>query len=224
MKRPFRDKRLIGPFISLPPTTNAPIDRGMVSGQQTPCDKILNQKEDVIREMMQRTRDTQYEHAAIFVETQGKILATDIEKGKEDAITSKTLANLSMDATMLAINEQGGGKIDPTTYETYQVHTHPEGHVDMSLRDTTQIGDDMSTNTPKNMPHAHLVAVDRNDEILLHGLYRDRVLTEDEINAIKAYSSTMESDQYMGITDRKSEMVDVLLNNGFKACSSSTEV
>jgi hypothetical protein len=224
VKRPFTKYRPIGPFISLPPTANAPIDKGMVSGQQTPCDKILNQREDVIREMMQRTRDAKYEHAAIFVEINDKILVTDIEKGKEDAITSKTLANLSMDATMLAINEQGGGKIDPMTYQKYQVHTHPSGHVDMSLRDTTQIGDNINADNSKNMPHAHLVAVDRNDETLLHGLYRDRPLTEDEINTIRAYSSTMEADQYMGITDRKSEMVDVLLDNGFKACSSSTEL
>jgi hypothetical protein len=224
MRTPFAKYRPIGPFITLPSTTNAPIDRGMVSGQQTPCDKILNQKEDVMREMMQRTRDTEYEHAAIFVETQDKILATDIEKGKEDAITNVTLANLSMDATMLAINEQGGGKIDPTTYKTHQVHTHPSGHVDMSLRDTTQIGNNMNADNSKNMPHAHLVAVDRNDETVLHGLYRDRPLTKDEINTIRAYSSTMEADQYMGITDRKSEMVDVLLDNGFKVCSSSTEL
>lgn len=218
MERPFADKRLIGPILQL--SSSQASDGGITT---EPCAEILELKGGVIEEMVEKTGENQFEYASIFVKTEDGMLNTDIEQGKEEAISARTLAEMKMDATMLAINDQGGGSIGPDEYDTYHVHTHPEGHVDMSLRDISGMGDKMMADSPTNMPEANLVAVKDGDRILLHGLYRDRTLTEEEILDIKRYSSLMESDVQM-YQDRKSELLDVMLENGFKQCESSMEI
>lgn len=218
MKRLFAEARPFGPFIQ-ESSFSAPV-ADIMGSDDTPCDRILNQHSDIIENMILQTETQNAEHAVIFAQTEGKMLVTDIEEGQEDAISNVTLANLEMDATMLVINDRGGGKLSPDTYKLYKVHTHPEGHIDMSLRDISSMGRDMDADTPTNNPHGNFVAVKSGDEVILHGLYRQNTLSENQIRNIKAYSSLMESDTVTGLRDDKAELVDVMLDNGYKACTS----
>jgi hypothetical protein len=222
MERPLSDKRIIGPLID---GSNLNISAPIAGDNDTQavCGEILDEQGDTVRDMVASTDDRGKEQIVVFVKVDGKMLSTDIEEGNEYAITSDVVANISVDATMLAINERGGGTLDPRTVKQYQVHTHPEGHIDFSTRDLTSIGDRINVEHPKNSPDGHFVAVRDGDDILLHGVYRTRELTSEEASNIKSVCDTVEAMGNSPITEsqRRQRVIDELMASGYEACSST---
>lgn len=222
MERPLADKRIIGPLVD---GSNLNISAPIAGDESTQgvCGEILDKQGNTVRDMVTSTSTRGREQIVMFVKVDGKMLATDIEEGKEDAITSDVVANLSMDASMLAMEERGGGKLDPSTVKQYEVHTHPEGHIDFSTRDLTSIGTGMSEQFPKNTPDGHFVAVRDEGDILLHGVYRIRELTSEEASNIKSVCDTVEAMGNSPITEsqRRQRVIDELMASGYEACSST---
>jgi len=223
MERPLAKSRLFGPFIQSDVFSNSSEEHNNDTLSNPPCDSILQRKGGLVRDMANKTGSQGKEQVVILVDVDGELLATDVKTGKEGSISRNTLANLSMDSSMLAIEERGGGKRDPTTIKEYEVHTHPEGHIDFSLRDLTSIGTSMNRGQTKNIPDGHFVAVKDEDKILLHGIYRTRELTEDEVSDIKSVAETVEAMSSSPITqtDKRQRMLDELFANGYQQCSSS---
>lgn len=215
MKRPLSNLRPFGPFVVSSTESDIP-----------PCNKIISQERELLEDMVEKTQNTGKEHIVVLVETDDEIYSTDVVQGEEESISEKVTVDLSMDATMLAINNTPGPKGDPSDYDKHQIHTHPNGYNEQSLTDIESIAQGLDIKHPSNRMTSHLILVENKDEnrVELLGLYNYGELTETDVTNVKAVLNTTEAmgdRNRMTIGERKKRIIDELKAKGYNHCMGS---
>ena len=180
-----------------------------------PCRRIMRRRGDVVRDMVERTAQSANEYATHFVEIDGNMGNTKIKEGTESAMSKRTMAMSRMDAMSLSSElKETPGRPNVNDYLLHSVHTHPEGHTGMSLRDLQSFADRATTD---GLPtDSSLVATMTMDGIMLAGAYID---DETDTEMLKRVEGVATSPDRMANRRQKEErIVEIMEEPVRKAC------
>lgn len=184
------------------------------------CNVVLQNSEEVVHEMLDRTERTGNEQIVILIETKDGMYSTDIVEGDEESINQKITSDLGMDSKMLAMENTEGGTTSPDQYNAYEIHTHPNGYNEQSLADIKSIINGLSDRFPKNRTTSHLVATNLDDGKELFGMYSYEELSSQDIKNTKAVLRAIEGamSDIMTTTAKKSRLIEELTDIGYTQC------
>jgi len=187
------------------------------------CDKILSETPQTILDIVHKTRDTGKEYIINIIEHDDGMVATDPIGGTETSITGDKAAKSMMDALTLASDVVAeGGSVGSDEIKRHQIHTHPEGHVGISLSDMRSFADDIVTGG--DIPESELVAVKRREnEVMLGGLYRTRDMSSSEVEEIQHGLSiaNLPERAQMSHRQKEDELLSAMRKSGIETCSSA---
>jgi len=190
-----------------------------------PCSRILEEIPGEIKEIIDQTDRSSKEHIINVIDHKSGMAATEAMTGQEGSITEKQSARTMMKGLTLASDIlSNGGKVDPDRYKRHQIHTHPKGHVGMSLADLKSFADDIKQGG--SVPDSTLVAVDTTGgEVVLAGLYIDSELSDEDVEQVRQGLVRANMPERANIPHRQREngLLDAFDRAGIETCSHSID-
>lgn len=186
---------------------------------QGPCEEIVERQKDFLVEMVQETTKTGKEQIVNFVKVDGNIGHTDMREGTEESITNEVSSKSMMDTFSLAreLSEESG-HVNIHERKRYQVHTHPQGHVGMSLADMKSFADDIVSGG--DYPDAELVVVKSDMAMEIGGVYLPDGIDGVDVAEIQSGLSRVNAHNVpMAPSEEQEEMLESFRRAGVEFCN-----
>jgi len=190
-----------------------------------PCIMLLREKKQEIVSLIEKTDKTGNEYIVNAIEHEGGIDFTESRSGDETSINKGVSSSSMMDALSLASQVvSGGGSVGSDEFKRHEIHTHPKGHVGMSLADLKSYASKIVEGG--DLPDSALVAVDTGgSEIVLGGIYKTREIDDNGANEVQngLGIANMPDRAQLSHSEREEELLFSLEEVGIETCQSSAE-
>lgn len=189
------------------------------------CNKIRNQKRAVeaVFDILDKTREPpRKEHAIVLVEDRDGVLhATESVQGDEESIAGGLISDLRFQAM-----DHQDVDFNAREVKLHLVHTHPQGHPDLSMNDIyTQI-QEMDAGVPIVSTLALTGHISQDeDRAVVNGMEMVKEPLSDEMEQIKSRKKAVKdliSSSRMSVSEAKRELWSVL-EPYFQDCSAELQ-